>query len=397
MEPFEQAFLSPKFLQDPYPWYEELRQRAPLAFHEDWGSWFAVNYADINAILRDRRFVRSMPPGESKRVAPPDLFQELGDHMLMDMEPPDHTRLKGMVMGIFTPRRVEGLRDRVQRLAGMLVQEGIAQGPFDLLHAVAEPLSVTVIADLLGIPESIRPMLRPWSKAIVAMYELRTTAVERIAANQAVEEFFAALNELLDLRRDQPGDDLVSGLAAAEARGEIRRVEALSTAVLLLNAGHEATVNASGNGMLALLRTPGAWPALQADAGLLRGVMEEMLRYDTPLQLFNRWAAEDVIYNGITIRKNQRVSLLYGAANRDPARFPHPAQFDPWRAENPHLTFGTGIHYCLGAPLARLEMSAILSSLREHCRALEIETVQPRFFDSFVIRGLTELRLRCTS
>jgi cytochrome P450 len=198
----------------------------------------------------------------------------------------------------------------------------------------------------------------------------------------------------MEARRARPADDLVSGLAAAVTAGQISDQEAVAAGILLLNAGHEATVNASGNGLLALLNTPGQWQMLRDNPALVRSAVEEMLRYDTPLQLFHRWVMEDVEYKGITFRAGERISLLYGAANRDPKKFDHPEQFDITRAENGHITFGSGIHYCLGAPLARLELTVTLQMLLELFPNIVVEG-QPEFMPSFVIRGLKELRLRC--
>lgn len=394
MNTLEAEFLSPAFLQNPYPWYEALRSTAPLAYHPQHASWFATDFEDVNTILRDRRFGRKTPPGAGKRVNPPDAFQQLGDHTLMDMEPPDHTRLKGLVMSIFTPRRVETLRVKVQDMALHLGQAARESGSFDLLTQVAEPLSVTVIADLLGVPDEIRPHLRPWSKDIVAMYELAPASGARARANTAVEEFSRAFTDLMEARRAHPADDLVSGLAAAVTAGQISDQEAVAAGILLLNAGHEATVNASGNGLLALLNMPGQWQMLRGNPALVRGAVEEMLRYDTPLQLFHRWVMEDVEYKGITFRAGERIALLYGAANRDPKKFDRPEQFDITRAENGHITFGSGIHYCLGAPLARLELTVTLQMLLDLFPNIAVEG-QPEFMPSFVIRGLKELRLRC--
>lgn len=390
----DSTFLSPQFIQNPYPWYEAQRAAAPLTYNEQHASWFAVDYEDVNAILRDRRFGRKTPPNASKRVYPADAFQNLGDNTLMDMEPPDHTRLKGLVMNLFTPHRVEMLRASLQALAWSLGQEARERGSFDLIRHVAEPLSVTVIADLLGIPEEMRPHLRPWSKDIVAMYELAPAPEARSQANRAVQEFSQALAYLMKQRRAHPADDLVSGLAAAEAAGQITHAEAVAAAILLLNAGHEATVNASGNGLLAMLHTPGQWQMLRGNPALMRGAVEEMLRYDTPLQLFHRWINEDIEYRGQPFRAGQRATLFYAAANRDPRKFDRPDQFDITRVENPHITFGSGIHYCLGAPLARLELTVTLQMLMELFPTLEVEGT-PEFMPSFVIRGLKELPLRC--
>lgn len=390
---FETGFLSPAFIQDPYPYYARLRSSAPISYQERWRAWFLTDYEDVNGLLRDRRFGRAAPPEANLRPEPRDDFKALGEHSVMGMEPPDHTRIRTLVQNVFTPRRVESLRGKIQELSDRLLEEGERAGQIDLLHGLAEPLSVTVIAELMGVPEAERPHLRPWSRDITAMYELAPSAEDRARANRAVREFSAMLDEMVEERLRQPTEDLVSALASAEQSGQISREEVIATCILLLNAGHEASVNATGNGMLALLRHPDQLQALREQPGLLRGAIEEMLRYDTPLHLFHRWAKEDVEYKGRCFRAGDKLWLLYAAANRDPRRFPRPDAFDIMREDNSHLTFGAGIHFCVGAPLARLELAVSIGTLLARFPALWLLDETPQYRETFVIRGLKSLRV----
>jgi cytochrome P450 len=270
----------------------------------------------------------------------------------------------------------------------------IERGQMNLLEDFAVSLSVTVIADLLGIPQADRHRMRPWSADIVAMYELGNQQVGAVAEKsvRAVEEFSAYLRRLARQRRQQPEDDLISALVAVEDGGDrLSEDELIANCILLLNAGHEATVNAVGNGMLALFQHPGQMARLKADPALVSTAIEEMLRYDTPLPLFRRWVLEDMDYKGVSLKQGMEVAFLLGAANRDPARFPNPSRFDVARQDNPHLSFGTGIHYCLGAPLARVELQAAINTLLTRLPAIHLGGDDVAYHDTFVFRGLKSL------
>ncbi|MEU3878218.1 cytochrome P450, partial [Streptomyces sp. NPDC029704] len=270
-----------------------------------------------------------------------------------------------------------------------------ADGGGDLIARVAEPLPVTVIAEMLGIPACDRPLLRPWSADICGMYELNPGEETARRAVRASEEFSAYLRELTAARRARPGTDLVSALIAAHDRGErLTEQEMVSTCALLLNAGHEATVGSIGNAWWALFRNPGQLAALRADPALLPRAVDELLRYDTPLHLFERWVLEDIEIAGTRIPRGHEVALLLGSANHDPARFTDPARLDLTRADNPHLSFGAGIHYCLGAPLARAELLAVHGELLRRAPALR-PLREPLRKPGFVIRGLQELLVTC--
>ncbi|MFQ3566609.1 MAG: cytochrome P450 [Aggregatilineales bacterium] len=391
----------PDFLRDPYPTYDRLRAEGPIQFDEAAGMWFVFTYEDVTALLRDRRLgrqidhvlsreARGLPP-KNPAYAP---FDALSEHSMFDKEPPDHTRLRSLVHKAFTPKRVENLRERVKQIAHDLLDEAAARGAMDVIADFATPLPVTVIAELLGIPEADRRLLRPWSQAIVALYELDHTPEQAERAICAAEEFAAYLRDLSRARRADPQDDLISALALVTDNGDrLTEAELISTCVLLLNAGHEATVNVIGNGLLALLTHPDQRQRLTAHPELLNSAVEEMMRYDTPLQLFRRWVLEDIAYKDKVFKQGTEIALLFGAANRDPAQFPDPHCFDIARAENDHIAFGMGIHYCLGAPLARLELQIAFDALLRRFPALHLTGSPPAYRPAYVIRGLQALNV----
>ncbi|WP_324275390.1 cytochrome P450 [Blastococcus brunescens] len=343
----------PAVVADPYPSFARARAEAPVQWHEGLGLWLAFTHAESNAVLRDRRLGRIW----SDKV-PVDRFESFNlihRNAILEMEPPDHTRLRRLISAAFARGHVERLRPWVEELAGRLVdglvERSAGTEPVDVLTGMAEELPVAVIAELLGVPDSDRPLLRPWSNAIVKMYEYgRTTAIED-AAERAADEFVAYLRELAADRRTNLGDDLVSHLVSVrDAEGDrLTEDELVTTCILLLNAGHEATVNVSGNGLLALLEHPDQLRRLRADPGLLPTAIEELMRFDSPLQLFERTATEDVEIGGITVARGQRIAALLGSANHDPAVFGDPETLDVGRSDNPHISFGAGVHFCIGA------------------------------------------------
>ncbi|MFG2773856.1 cytochrome P450 [Streptomyces sp. NPDC048350] len=393
--PFEP--WSPDFVADPYPAYAELRATGRAHWYGPTRQWLIPHHADVSALLRDRRLGRTythrFTHEEFGRTAPPaahEPFHTLNDHGLLDLEAADHTRIRRLVSKAFTPRTVENLAPTVDRLAADLVGGLVARGGGDLLADVAEPLPVAVIAEMLGIPEEDeeRGLLRPWSADICGMFELNPSEETARRAVQASLDFSAYLRELIERRRKDPGEDLISSLIAVE---ELTEQEMISTCVLLLNAGHEATVNTTVNGWWTLLRHPEQLAALRADpGGMLSTAVEEVLRYDTPLQMFERWVLDDIEVGGVVIPRGSEVALLFGSANRDAARFDRPDDLDLTRKENPHITFGAGIHYCLGAPLARLELTAIFGELLRRAPGLRLAG-EPRWKPGYVIRGVHEL------
>ncbi|MEU5888079.1 cytochrome P450 [Streptomyces sp. NPDC047461] len=388
----------PAFLADPYPSYADLRGKGRVHFYEPTQQWLVPHHADVSALLRERRLGRTYQHRFSHedfgRTAPPaehEPFHTLNDHGMLDLEPPDHTRIRRLVSKAFTPRTVEQLKPYVGRLAGELVDQLVQKGGGDLLTDVAEPLPVAVIAEMLGIPEADRAPLRPWSADICGMYELNPPQDVAARAVRASAEFSGYLRELIAERRENPGDDLISGLIAAHDEDDrLTEQEMISTCVLLLNAGHEATVNATVNGWYALFRNPDQLAALRADHTLIPSAIEELMRYDTPLQLFERWVLDDIEIDGTTIPRGAEIAMLFGSANHDPAVFQAPEKLDLARKDNPHISFSAGIHYCIGAPLARIELAASMTALLEKAPALAL-AAEPERKPNFVIRGLEGL------
>ncbi|MER6078475.1 cytochrome P450 [Streptomyces sp. NPDC001833] len=388
----------PDFLADPYPAYAELRARGRVQYFEPTNQWLVPHHADVSALLRDRRLGRTYQHrftheefGRSAPAPEHEPFHTLNDHGMLDLEPPDHTRIRRLVSKAFTPRTVERLKPYVARLAGELVDGLVQDGGGDLLADVAEPLPVAVIAEMLGIPEADRAPLRPWSADICGMYELNPSEDTAAKAVRASVEFSEYLRELIAERRKEPGDDLVSGLIEAHDEGDrLTEQEMISTAVLLLNAGHEATVNATVNGWYALFRNPAQLAALRADPSLVPTAIEELMRYDTPLQLFERWVLDEIEIDGTTVPRGAEIAMLFGSANHDPAVFHHPAHLDLTRRDNPHISFSAGIHYCIGAPLARIELAASMTALLERAPTLAL-AAEPKRKPNFVIRGLEGL------
>ncbi|MFE9055730.1 cytochrome P450 [Streptomyces mutabilis] len=388
----------PDFLADPYPAYAELRDRGRVHYYEPTDQWLVPHHADVSALLRDRRlgrtYVHRYTHEDFGRTPPPpehEPFHTLNDHGMLDLEPPDHTRIRRLVSKAFTPRTVERLKPYVRSLADDLVGRLVEAGGGDLLTDVAEPLPVAVIAEMLGIPESDRAPLRPWSAEICGMYELNPSEETAARAVRASLEFSEYLRALIAARRKDPGDDLVTGLIAAHDEDDrLTEQEMVSTCALLLNAGHEATVNATVNGWWALFRDPGSLAALRADHSLVPTAVEELMRYDTPLQLFERWVLDEIEIDGTTIPRGAEVAMLFGSANHDPAVFSAPDRLDLGRRDNPHISFSAGIHYCIGAPLARIELAASMTALLERAPALR-PAAEPERKPNFVIRGLKGL------
>jgi|SRR5690606_10536767 len=393
---------SPEFIAHPYEVYRELREKEPVSYFEPTNQWLISRYADVNALLRDhRRLGRSylhVATHEEFGRQPEPEFQEPFWRVvragMLDVEPPVHTRLRRLVSKAFTPRMVESLRPRIRQIATELATRFAESGGGDLIAEVAEPLPVTVIAEMLGIPEADRHLLRPWSADMCKMYELNPPLEAQHTAVRAAVEFADYLRELARERRERPGDDMISTLARIADDGDrLTEDELIGTCVLLLNAGHEATVNATGSAWWALFRNPGTLERLRAEPELLPTAIEELLRFDTPAQMFERWVLEDIEVHGVRIPRGSEVALLFGSANRDPEVFDDPDRLDLGRDPNPHLTFGAGIHFCLGAPLARVELQESFRALLRAAPAIEPVT-EPEWKPQYIIRGLRELKVR---
>jgi cytochrome P450 len=376
---------SPAVIADPYSFFAEERACGPIAWHEPSAMWMTFDHAAAGAALRDRRLGRIWRDREPTDYLEP--FNLLHRHQMMENEPPDHTRLRRLVGGAFARGHVERLRPRIRELATSLLATVDPKG-FDAIADYAEPLPVLVIAELLGVPREMAPRLRAWSQKIVRMYEPAIPPATVDAAVSAADEFAEYINELALERRVRPRMDLLSDLVATELTED----EVIASAILLLNAGHEASVNVFGNGLVGLLRS-GARPA--HDDAPIAICVEEMLRFDPAAQLFERTATEPVEISGATIERGQKVAVLLGAANRDPAVFERPDEFQAARDPNPHLAFGAGIHFCLGAPLARVELAESLAHLLRAMPRLRLAG-DPVSRGTFVLRGCRSVPVSAT-
>ncbi len=390
------------FFQNPYPAYDAIRAAAPVFFWEQYGFWCFSRHAEVSELLRDKRFGRQILHVKSREAlgwptpaAHLQAFDALERHSLLSLEPPEHTRLRTLVNRAFVSRQIDRLGPRIAALAHERIDAFERNGEVELLGAFANPIPVIVIAELLGVPAQSWRQLLDWSHRMVAMYQFGVTrAVEESAAG-AAREFSDFLRQEVARKRMAPGDDLISKLIAAEAeRGRLSEAELISTCVLLLNAGHEATVHSLGNSVKALLENPSAIAALLDETGR-PALVEELLRYDPPLHLFTRYALEDIDYCGVRFKTGEMIGLMLGAANRDPQRFANPDQIDASRSPNPHVSFGAGIHFCVGAPLARLEMQIALPILFQRLPKLALSKA-PSYRDAYHFHGIEQLDVEFT-
>ncbi len=385
----------PGFLHDPYPTYRRLRAEAPVFFHAPWRRWIVTRHADVSALLRDRRLGRVDPNATCTGTGGESAFERIQRGSLLEIEPPAHSRIRAVVHEAFTPKHVRALSGRIDALTARLAAE-LEDAPgreADLLRSFAEPLPVTVIAELLGIPAEARDRLLPWSKAIIGMFEPERTPAAEAAAQRAAAEFSDYVRALLPHKRRAPAEDLLSRMVAVHDADPARlsEDELVANAILFLDAGHEAVVNVLGNGFLALLRHPAQLARVRTDPGFVPSAVEEMMRYDTPLQFFERLFLEDVRLGPHAFARGDRVCLYYGSANRDEDVFDEAATFDVGRSPNPHIAFGLGLHYCIGAPLARLELASAVHALLRRFPRLELRTSTPRYLPKNVFRYLESL------
>jgi len=396
----------PAFLHDPYPTYRMLRESAPLHWHAPWDALVVTRYRDVDRLLRDKRLGRVMD-GVEKRPPNPahEPFDRIQAGSLLEIEPPDHTRIKQVVHDVFTPKHVRALAERIETLARTQAEAlatAIAEaGQADVITTFAEPIPVTVIADLLGVPEADRHQLLPWSKAIIGMFEPERTPESEAAAVDAARDFSAYLRHLAEIKRREPGDDLISRMVHVQAEDgtRISEDEIVANGILFLNAGHEAVVNVLGNGMKALLTHEEQLALVRADGELVPTAVEEMMRFDTPLQFFERFVLEPFTFDADdgsthTFEAGTKLALYYASANHDPAVFAEPTVFDVTRSPNPHLAFGLGLHYCIGAPLARLELGRSVKALLDRFPTLQLAQEDFTYVPKNVFRYLTELRVR---
>jgi cytochrome P450 len=385
---------------DPYPAYRKLQARHRVYVDRLLGGNCVVSrYDDVVAVLGDVRFsVDRQQAQVFQRLQP---FQGLSaeftgaiQNALLMIDPPAHTRLRRMVNKAFTPRVVEALRGRIQALVDELLDAVAARRSMELVHDLAYPLPVTVIAELLGIPSADRARFKEWSDTLSVLLDPLQAAAGLAATEHAYAEVAAYMRPVFAARRQAPRDDLISGLVAVEEDGQaLTDTELLSLAMLILGAGHETTTNLIGNAVLALLRNPGERRRLQDDLGLIGSAVEEFLRYDSPVQTTDRVASVDCEVAGRPIRRGGTVLLLLGAANRDPARFVDPDRLDLGRRDNHHLSFGHGAHFCLGAALARIEAQIAIATLLRRFPDLDGDREPTDWKRSIVLRGPTALRL----
>jgi cytochrome P450 len=385
---------SAHFYENPYPYYDRIRAAVPVFKWEQYGHWCFSRFEDVNGLLRDRRFGRQIlhvATREELGWAEPAphlaAFTAHETHSLLELEPPVHTRLRGLVNRAFLSRQVERLRPIILSLSNRLIDGFEAKGEVNLLAAYATPIPVTVICELLGAPVEMADQFLAWSHDHVAMYMARRDRAVEDAAVKSVLAFSTYMRGLIAQRRKNPRHDLLSELVRAESEGaKLTEEELVTTAILILNAGHEATVHAVGNGVKAMLQRGLTGPITPA-------LIEEILRFDPPLHMFTRYALEDLEYGGIKLKKGETVGLMLGAANHDPEKFSSPEIFIPTRENNPHTSFGAGIHFCIGAPLARLEMQIAFEELFKRLPKLQLVGT-PQYKDAYHFHGLEELRVQ---
>jgi pimeloyl-[acyl-carrier protein] synthase len=384
--------LAPRVYRNPYPTYAKLRARDPVHWNFLSRSWVFSRYRDIEAILRDHnRFSndgRYRQDGSQVQAA----ASTPGGPSILFLDPPDHSRLRALVQQAFTPRAIEALTPRIRQIAVNLLDQVSDPTSFEVMEALARPLPMIVMAELLGVPTRDLAQFQRWSHLRARVIEPTITARERQLAAQAAYELDAYFLGLIEQRQKEPQDDLISALVAAEAAGDqLSHDELLVMLRLLLIAGNETTTNLIGNGLLALLRCPEQWHVLRSDPSLIAGAVDELLRYDSPVQVVGRTATQDMELSGRSIRKGQGIVLLLGSANRDPEMYDHPDRLDINRHGPGILGFGRGIHHCLGAPLARLEARVVFETLLERFSEMRLLTADPPFRDNIVLRGLEVL------
>ncbi len=380
----------PAAVKNPYPIYEQLRESGELVWSDRLNLWLAPTHATANAVLRAKTMGRIYNPQEPQSEW--EIFNWLHSDSILDSEPPKHTRLRALVQKAFTPGRIAALQPNITQLCEQLLDDAQAKlasdGHFDILADYAEPLPVLVIADLLGVPREMAGDLRRWSQDIVKMYEFGRTREQELQAQQSSADFVSYISQLAAERRINPANDLITALVEVEEQGEkLNEHELIAMCVLLLNAGHEASVNGFGNGMVALFRHPDQLEMLSSEPRKYsQTALEEMMRFDSPLHFFDRTATADTQIGSVVVKAGQKAGALLGSANRDGSVFDYVDDFDITRESNPHIAFGAGIHFCIGAPLARLEMNTSLPMLFERFPKLALAG-DPIQRPTFVLRG----------
>ena len=387
--------LSARMARDPYPVYARMRGRGPAHRSRLANAWVFTRHRDVDAILRDHRRFANDPRRGNLSARQARLLPPADEFTLLFLDPPDHTRLRALVTKAFTRRPVEALEPRIRAILAALLDKIDDPSGFDLMDAVARPLPIIVIAEMLGVPPGDRARFRRWSAQRARLLEPTIGLRERRIGDAASRAFDAYFRAIIEQRRAHPRGDILSALVEVEAEGRrLSERELLNLLRLLLIAGNETTTNLIGNGILALLRHPAELERLRADPGLIPSAVDELLRYDSPVQATFRRVTEDSEVGGFALRRRDNVVALIGAANRDPEAFADPDRLDVARDGAPHLSLGRGIHHCLGAQLARLEGRIVLETLLERFRSLDLVGGRPRFRRSMVLRGLEALPLR---
>ena len=394
---------APDFLENPYPTYALLRAAGPFFYDDQWDLLFFTRHADVRAMLRDRRFGR-----DARHVVPMAQLDQTAlarerpmaypnwTHFIrgsfMDMEPPAHTRIRRLVQAAFSRRSAESYRRRMEETANTLLDRMLEKGSAEAIADYATPIPLVMISELMGVPAEDQMHLVDWSTAIVRLFDERCTAEEGAAAEEATIEFVEYLRHMMASRTDMPREDLVTALMEAEIEGErLNADEVVATSILALNASHEATVQAIGNGLIALAHDQGEFQRLRVEPDLMKTAVDELLRFDTPLQMFERWVLEDTDWAGTHLRRGTKIGLLLGSANHDDEVFAEPERLNLGRQENPHISFGGGTHYCVGAPLARVELEVAVSCFARRVTDFELATDRLERPESLVFRGVRSL------
>ena len=386
------------FYQNPYPFYARQNQSHPGFFWEEYGHWCFADFKTVSALLRDKRFGRDILhvasreeiglPEPKPHTADFDLTEK---YSLLNLEAKAHTRLRTLVNRAFVSRQVEQLRPRIRQLAHEMIDAFEGKDSVDLIKAFAAPIPAIIIAEMIGLPAEMASQLLNWSNRMVTMYMYNVTRETELDANQAAADFMAYLREVIAERRKAPREDLLTHMLTSDRDGDVLSDdEVMSTTILLLNAGHEATVHTTGNGVKSILESGLDPQSLFATPEQAAASVEECLRFDAPLHLFTRYTLEDTELAGIPLRKGDVVGLMLGAANRDPNRFSNADTFDPFRTDGANVSFGAGIHFCIGAPLARIELQEAMSVLFERLPKLRI-VEPPRYGNVYHFHGLERL------
>lgn len=399
VESLDAALKEPAHREDPYTLYRRLREEHGRYHLEAFDEWIVTTHADVTAVLRDARLSSNNDHRPSnaafkemaRQMGLGDLIDGMGQVMLF-LDPPDHTRIRRLASKAFTARAVEAMRGHVEALVDELLDTVADARGMDVIEAFAQPLPVTVISEMLGMPESDRAQLTEWTRAMAKLLDPGDDYSIFLPAQDAMREVDEYLDGLMAERRANPGDDLLSAFLHVEDEGaQLTDEEVRSTVMLLFGAGHETTVNLIGNGLLALMRQRDQWERLCAEPGLVKSAVEELLRFDSPVQLTGRAATCDLDLDGLELTKGQQVIVMLGAANRDPAQFPDPDRIDIDRADNRHVAFSGGMHLCLGAPLARLEAQVAFGALARRFPNLELGAEGPTRKETVNLRGLESL------